>query len=65
MTGHQVLRDKFGNRIGEIEINGSKHILRDKTGNFLGSNMIAHDNWTRDKFGNPVAKGDLLVTLLK
>ena len=64
MTSHQVLRDKFGNRIGELQINGSKHILRDKTGNFLGS-YDAHDNWTRDKFGNPVAKGDLLVTLLK
>jgi hypothetical protein len=64
VTGHQVLRDKFGNRIGEVQINGSKRTVRDKAGNFLGS-YDEHDNWTRDKAGNPVGQGDLLTTLLR
>ena len=64
MTGRKVLRDKYGNRIGEIEISGSKRTLRDKYGNRLGE-YDSHDNWTRDKYGNPVAQGDLLVTLLR
>ena len=64
MTGHQVLRDRHGNRIGEIEINGSKRILRDKAGNRLGEYDSQSDQ-TRDKYGNPVGQGDLLTTLLR
>ena len=48
MAGREVLRDRFGNRIGEIEINGSKRVLPDKYGNRLGE-YDTHDNWTRDK----------------
>ena len=64
MTGHEVLRDRYGNRIGEIEINGSKRILRDKYGNRLGE-YDSHSDWTRDKYGNPIGQGDLLAALLK
>jgi hypothetical protein len=64
VTGHEVLRDRYGNRIGGIEIDGSKRILRDKAGNRLGEYDSA-SGWTRDKYGDPVGHGDLLATLLK
>ena len=64
VTGHEVLRDRHGNRIGEIEINGSKRVLRDKAGNRLGEYDSA-SGWTHDKYGNPVGQGDLLTTLLR
>jgi hypothetical protein len=31
MGGGEVLRDKVGNRVGEIQTRGSKQILRDRT----------------------------------
>ena len=64
MTSHEVLRHRHGNRIGKIEINGPKRILRDKAGNRLGE-YNSGDNWTRDILGNPIGQGDLLTTLLK
>ena len=64
MTGNEVLRDRYGDRIGEIQINGSKSTLRDKCGNPLGS-YDSHDDFTRDLYGNPIGKGNLLVTLLR
>jgi hypothetical protein len=42
MTGREVLRDRYGNRIGEIEFNGSKRVLRDKYGDRLGE-YDSHD----------------------
>jgi hypothetical protein len=36
MEGSEVLRDKHGNRIAEIQTTGSKQVLRDKYGNRLG-----------------------------
>ena len=64
MTGRDELRDRHGNRIGEIEINGSKRTLRDKAGNRLGE-YDSRTGRTRDKAGNPVGQGDLLTTLLR
>ena len=64
MTGREVLRDKYGVFIGEIRIEGSKQTLVDRHFNRLGE-YDSHDNWTRDKYGNPVGQGDLLTTLLK
>ena len=61
MTGRQVLRDRYGVVIGEIRI---KQTLWDKHFNRLGE-YDSHSNWTRDKYGNPVGRGNLLVTLLK
>ena len=37
MTGREVLRDKYGNFLGEIRIEGSKQTLWDKHFNPLGS----------------------------
>ena len=64
MTGREVLRDKYGNILGEIRIDGSKQTLWDKYFNPVGS-YDAHTDWTRDKYGNPVGRGNLLTTLLK
>jgi hypothetical protein len=64
MTSREELRDRHGNLIGIIEINGSRRTLRDKAGNRLGE-YSSGDNWTRDKQGNPVGQGDLLTTLLR
>jgi hypothetical protein len=53
MKGVDVLRDKYGNRIGEIQIDGSKQVLVDRYFVRLGS-YDSHDNLTRDKYGNVV-----------
>jgi hypothetical protein len=64
MTGREVLRDKYGTVIGEIRIEGPKHTLWDRHFNPLGE-YNAHTDWTRDKYGNVIGRGNLLVTLLK
>jgi hypothetical protein len=64
MIGNETLRDRYGEKIGEIQMNGSKCTLRDKYGNPLGS-YDSHDDFTRDLYGNPIGKGNLLVTLLR
>jgi len=56
MQGTEKLRDKYG----------SDRRFQADTGHFnrLGS-YDSHDGWTRDKYGNPVGRGNLLTTLLK
>ena len=63
MDGNEVLRDKYGNRLGEVVTRGSKSTLRDLYGILLGS-YDAHDDWTRDRYGNFVGRGNLLATFL-
>jgi hypothetical protein len=60
---NQILRDKNGNRIGEIKTEGSYIVIRDKNGNKLG-HYDAKSNTTRDKNGNKVGSGNLLTSLL-
>ena len=64
MEGSEVLRDKSGNRVGEIQTRGSKQILRDKDGTRL-CEYDAQTNRTTDKHGNLVGTGNLLVRLLR
>ena len=64
MSDRQILRDKYGVVLGEIRIDGSKQTLFDRHFNRLGE-YDARTDWTRDKYGNPVGRGNLLVTLLK
>jgi len=64
MEGNEVLRDRQGNRIAEIQTTGSKQVLRDKYGNRVGE-YDAHTNRTTDKYGNLVGTGNLLLTLLR
>jgi hypothetical protein len=63
MTSREMLRDKYGTIIGMIQIEGSRQTLRDRYGTFLGS-YDSHDDWTRDRYGNAVGRGNLLATLL-
>ena len=64
MEGSEVLRDRYGNRIGEIQTVGSKQILRDRSGNRLGE-YDARNNRTADQYGRFVGSGNLLVSLLR
>jgi hypothetical protein len=48
MQGTEVLRDNYSTRIGEVRIDGSKQVLRDRYGDILGS-YDSHDDLTRDK----------------
>jgi hypothetical protein len=47
MKGVDVLRDKYGNRLGEIQIDGFNQVLVDRYFVRLGS-YDSHDNLTRD-----------------
>jgi hypothetical protein len=60
MQGVDVLGDRYGNRIDEIQIDGSKQVLVDKYFVRLGS-YDSHDDLSRDKYGDVVGRGNLLV----
>jgi hypothetical protein len=60
----EVLRDQYGNRLGEIVIEGQRRIIRDKYGRTLGW-YDAYDNITKDRQGRWVGRGDLLSRLLE
>ncbi|MBO7121528.1 MAG: hypothetical protein J6V79_03970 [Bacilli bacterium] len=59
----EVLRDRYGNMLGKIEDNGREMIVRDKFGNKCGT-YEKSTNTTRDRHGNKVGTGNLLVALL-
>ena len=59
----EILRDRYGTMIGQIRTEGSKRILLDRYGYMLGRYEAVLD-MTFDKYGNMIARGDLLVTLL-
>jgi len=64
MSDRQTLGDRYGMVIGFIQSEGTKQILRDRYGYWLGT-YDSHDGFTRDRYGTVVARGNLLVTLLK
>ena len=64
MNGSEILRDRHGNKLGEVVIRGSVSTLHDKHGDRLGQ-YDTHDGFTRDKYGNVIGRGDLLATLLR
>ena len=59
----EVLRDRYGNMLGKIEDNGREMIVRNKFGNKCGT-YEKSTNTTRDRYGNKVGTGNLLVALL-
>jgi hypothetical protein len=63
MSNTEFLRDKYGNMVAQVSVDGSRHTIRDKYGNLLGW-YDDDTGWTRDRYGNPVARGNLLTTLL-
>ena len=64
VSDRQILQDKYGVVVGEIRIDGSKQTLFDSHFDRLGE-YDSRTGWTRDKYGNPIGHGNLLVTLLK
>lgn len=58
---NQVLRDKQGRKIGEIQDQGTKQIIRDAQGRKLGE---FDGKVTRDAQGRKVGEGNLLTSLL-
>jgi hypothetical protein len=60
---NQVLKDKNGNKLGEIKEQSGRLIITDKTGNRRGE-YDPKTNITKDKNGNKVGQGNLLATLL-
>ena len=59
----QVLKDKIGNKIGEIREANGKFAIYDKIGNKRGE-YDPKTNVTKDKIGNKVGSGNLLTSLL-
>lgn len=59
---NQVLRDRTGKKIGEIQESSGRKILRDAHGHKLGE---FDGRVTRDEHGRLVGTGDLLTSLLK
>ncbi len=59
---NQILRDKQGRKIGEIQDQGTRQIIRDAQGRKLGE---YDGRVTRDAQGRKIGDGNLLTTLLK
>lgn len=59
---NQILRDKQGRKIGEIQDQGARQIIRDAQGRKLGE---YDGRVTRDAQGRKVGDGNLLTSLLK
>ena len=59
---NQVLRDKYGLRLGEIKTENNREVIYDKYGNRLG---YFDGKYTYDKYGNRIGEGNLLTTLLR
>jgi hypothetical protein len=64
MSIRETLRDRYCFIIGQIVIDGSRHVLQDRYGVRLGYYDSSND-LTHDRYGTIVAKGNLLVSLLK
>jgi hypothetical protein len=59
----QILRDRYGYKIGEIRAEGTKYRLLDRYGYLLGW-YEARVDMTFNKYGLMIGRGDLLTTLL-
>ena len=60
----EILRDRYGHKIGEVVVQGSNRILRDEYGHKLGE-YDSRNDMTRDDRGRLIGRGDLLLTLLR
>lgn len=58
----QVLKDRYGSKIGEIRDEGNKQTIYDKYGSRLG---YYDGRYTYDKYGSRIGEGNMLATLLK
>ena len=58
----QVLKDRYGSKIGEIRDEGNRQTIYDKYGSRLG---YYDGRYTYDKYGSKIGEGNMLTTLLK
>lgn len=58
----QVLRDRYGAKLGEIKDEGNRQTIYDKYGAKLG---YYDGRYTYDKYGSKVGEGNLLAMLLR
>ena len=57
----QELKDRSGNRIGEIRDEGSRQVAYDRRGNRLG---YFDGRYTFDRNGNRLGEGNMLAALV-
>lgn len=60
----EILKDKRGNRVGEVRSESGRLVLVDSHGTRLGE-YDPKTNMTKDAHGNRVGQGNLLTSLLK
>ena len=59
---NQVLKDKYGQKIGEIRTESNREVIYDKYGQRLG---YFDGKYTYNKYGQRICEGNLLTTLLQ
>lgn len=59
---NQVLKDRYGVKLGEIRDEGTRQTIYDKYGTRLG---YYDGRYTYDKYGRKIGEGNLLATFLK
>lgn len=59
----EVIKDKNGYVLAKFETKGTKTIMYDKYQNRIAE-YDSTEGYTRDKYGNKVGNGNLLMTLL-
>lgn len=57
----EVLRDRYGAKLGEIRDEGNKKVIYDRYGSKLGS---FDGKYTYDRYGAKIGSGNLLASLL-
>jgi len=63
MATEKVIRDRVGTRLGTMIETGNQIVARNRVGTRLGHYDRA-TNTTRDKWGNKIAEGNTLASLI-
>ncbi|MCI2068939.1 MAG: hypothetical protein LKJ88_05125 [Bacilli bacterium] len=58
---NEVLRDRYGAKLGEIRQEGSRKVIYDRYGARLG---YFDGKYTYDRYGRKIGEGNLLVSFL-
>ncbi len=59
---NEILKDRYGHKIGEIRTNGNRQEIFDQYGHKLGS---YDGRYTYDQYGHRIGEGNLLTSLLR
>ncbi len=57
----QILKNRYGHKIGTIEDVGTKQVIKDEYGHKLGE---YDGRYTKDEYGHRIGEGNLLASLL-